>query len=97
MRRKRFLPVMEVLALVLFQSLKMPAAFSNHWEKGTAKCQSLGIAIRGAVVLCLLLAAPLLPAHPVSIITMEALAHRDRMELKIAVMPEDFLLVYGLY
>ncbi len=23
--------------------------------------------------------------------------HRDRMELKIAVMPEDFLLVYGLY
>ena len=26
----------------------------------------------------------------------EALVHRNRMEMKIAVMPEDFLMVYGL-
>ena len=53
--------------------------------------------MRRAVLLCLLLAAPSLSAHPISIITGEALVHRDRMEMKIAVMPEDFLLVYGLY
>jgi hypothetical protein len=49
----------------------------------------------GCVVL-LLLPAPPLPAHPISIITLDALVHRDRMEVKLAVMPEDFLLVYGL-
>jgi hypothetical protein len=45
----------------------------------------------------LLLAASCLPAHPISIITTEALVHRDRVDMKIAVMPEDFLLIYGLY
>ena len=55
------------------------------------------IALRRAALFCLLLAAPSLSAHPISIITSEALVHRDRMEMKIAVMPEDFLLVYGLY
>ena len=35
-------------------------------------------------------------AHPVSIITGEATVHRDRMEMKLSIMPEDFLLVYGL-
>lgn len=53
--------------------------------------------LRRAVVLGLLLAAPALAAHPISIISCEALVHRDRMEMKMAVMPEDFLLVYGLY
>ena len=54
-------------------------------------------ALGRAAVLWLLLAAPSLEAHPISIITCEALVHRDRMEIKIAIMPEDFLLVYGLY
>ena len=53
--------------------------------------------MRRTVVLCLLLAALSLSAHPISIIRSEALVHRDRMEMKVAVMPEDFLLVYGLY
>ncbi|SPE53836.1 exported hypothetical protein [Verrucomicrobia bacterium] len=53
--------------------------------------------LRRAVLFCLLLAAPSLQAHPISIITIEALVHRDRVEMKMAVMPEDFLLVYGLY
>jgi hypothetical protein len=48
-------------------------------------------------VFWLCLTAPSLSAHPISIITSEALVHRDRMEMKIAVMPEDFLLVYGLF
>ena len=47
-------------------------------------------------LLALVLAAPRLSAHPISLITLEALVHRDKMEVKIAVMPEDFLLVYGL-
>jgi len=47
-------------------------------------------------LLCLVLAAGRLSAHPISLITIEALVHRDKMEVKIAVMPEDFLLVYGL-
>jgi hypothetical protein len=57
----------------------------------------LGLAVCRAVVLCLLLTAPSLSAHPISIIKSEALVHRDAMEMKVAVMPEDFLLVYGLY
>ncbi len=57
----------------------------------------LETALRRTITLGLLLTAPLLAAHPISIITCEALVHRDRMEMKIAVMPEDFLLVYGLY
>jgi hypothetical protein len=44
----------------------------------------------------MLLAAQALSAHPISIIQCEALVHRDKMEVKIAIMPEDFLLVYGL-
>jgi len=49
-----------------------------------------------AGLLCLLLAAGPLLAHPISLVSIEALVHRDRLELKLAVMPEDFLLVYGL-
>jgi hypothetical protein len=76
----------------------MRAALPNHWKKRAANFQSLGTALLRAAVLCLpLAAAPRLPAHPISIIAGEALVHRDRMEMKIAVMPEDFLLVYGLY
>jgi hypothetical protein len=75
----------------------MPNAFPDHWEKRTAHFQSWQTALRRAAVLGLLLAAPSLAAHPISIIMCEALVHRDRMEMKMAVMPEDFLLVYGLY
>jgi hypothetical protein len=50
----------------------------------------------GAFMLFLLLHPLPLPGHPISIITIDALVHRDRMEVKLAVMPEDFLLVYGL-
>jgi hypothetical protein len=57
----------------------------------------LALAVHHAAALCLLLAAPSLSAHPISIIKSEALVHRDVMEMKVAVMPEDFLLVYGLY
>jgi hypothetical protein len=53
--------------------------------------------MRRAALLCLLLAAPSLPAHPISLISCQALVHRDRLEMKIAVMPEDFLPVYGIY
>ncbi len=49
------------------------------------------------LALALLFAAPALSAHPVSIIRSQALVHRDRMEVSIAVMPEDFLAVYGLF
>jgi hypothetical protein len=58
---------------------------------------AITVVLRRAALLCVLLAARSLVAHPISIITCEALVHRDRMEVKIAVMPEDFLLVYGLY
>src|ERR1017187_4719936 len=75
----------------------MQGAFSTHWKAITANFQSLEIAARRGVVLGLLLAAPSLSAHPISIVKSEALVHRDRMEMKVAVMPEDFLLVYGLY
>lgn len=49
------------------------------------------------MVLGLLLTAQPLAAHPVSIVSIKALVHRDRMDMEIAIMPEDFLLVYGLY
>src|ERR1017187_1438689 len=78
----------------------MQGAFSTHWKDRTANLQSLKLlelAVRRTVVLGLLLAAPSLSAHPISIIKSEALVHRDAMEMKVAVMPEDFLLVYGLY
>jgi hypothetical protein len=75
----------------------MRAAFSNPWKNGTANFQSLEMAWQLTVVVWLLAAPPPLAAHPVSIIASEALVHRDRMEVKLAVMPEDFLLVYGLY
>jgi len=52
---------------------------------------------RCAAGLAVLLAAPSLLAHPISVITSEALVHHDKIEMKIAVMPEDFLLVYGLF
>src|ERR1035437_6685432 len=75
----------------------MPAAFRNHWQRSKANSPSSGLALCCATVFCLCLTALSLSAHPISIITSEALVHRDRMEMKIAVMPEDFLLVYGLY
>jgi hypothetical protein len=75
----------------------MQGAFSTHWKARSANLQSLElVALRGAV-LGLLLAALPLSAHPISIIKSEALIHRGAMEMKVAVMPEDFLLVYGLY
>src|ERR1039458_3758910 len=75
----------------------MQGASSTHGKARMANLRSLGLAVCRAVVLCLLLTAPSLSAHPISIIRSEALVHRDRMEMKVAVMPEDFLLVYGLY
>jgi hypothetical protein len=75
----------------------MQGALSTRWKAITASLQLLELAVRRAVALCLLLAAPSLSAHPISIIKSEALVRRDRMEMKVAVMPEDFLLVYGLY
>lgn len=59
--------------------------------------RSLVMAPRRAVWFYLLLAAPWLWAHPISIVTIEALVRRDRMEMQISVMPEDFLMVYGLF
>lgn len=50
-----------------------------------------------ALWLVLLLAASSALAHPVSIVDIQALVHRDRMDMQIAIMPEDFLLIYGLY
>ncbi len=74
----------------------MPTAFVHLRKvKGTV-FRPLEMVLRRAAMPCLLLAAPLLPAHPISIIMGEALVHRNRMEMKIAVMPEDFLMVYGL-
>jgi hypothetical protein len=52
--------------------------------------------MRRALVLWLLLAGSALSAHPISLVRCEALVHRDKLEISIAVMPEDFLLVYGL-
>jgi hypothetical protein len=74
----------------------MGAGFSSKWGKEAAKRLSAEVALCRAGFLLLLLAAPSLRGHPISIITSEALVHRDKIELKIAVMPEDFLLVYGL-
>jgi hypothetical protein len=56
----------------------------------------LKIGVRPVFVLWLLWAGPSLSAHPISIIQCDALVHRDQLEITIAVMPEDFLLVYGL-
>jgi hypothetical protein len=76
---------------------------ANRISNPKVKCGPSQIAgpgkMPGCPALCclLLLAALPLGAHPISIITIEALVHRDRMEMTIAVMPEDFLLVYGLY
>jgi hypothetical protein len=70
---------------------------SRHMNSILPFFQSLKCLIHRAVAFCLLLAAPALTAHPISIITSEALVHRDRMEMKVSVMPEDFMLVYGLF
>jgi hypothetical protein len=56
----------------------------------------LKIALSAAAVFAGVLAQLPLLAHPISIITGEATVHRDRMEMTLAVMPEDFLMVYGL-
>src|SRR5208283_2241395 len=74
----------------------MRPVLSNHWGNRASNILRSQHALRRTAVVLMLLAAPLLRAHPISIITSEALVHRDRIELKIAVMPEDFLLVYGL-
>ena len=71
----------------------MRRAASTHRKAGTANLHSIELAVRRGVALGLLLAAPSLSAHPISIIKSEALVHRDAMEMKVAVMPEDFLLV----
>ncbi len=75
----------------------MPGAIFNLWTNWTLSFRSLEMALRRAIWFGLLLAAPMLSAHPVSIVDIKALVHRDRMEMQIAVMPEDFLLIYGLY
>ncbi|MGD1084078.1 MAG: hypothetical protein ABSA47_04905 [Verrucomicrobiota bacterium] len=75
----------------------MHTTFPNYWKKGAGNFQTWASALRRAALLSLLLAAPPLSAHPISLISCEALVHRDRMEMKIAVMPEDFLPVYGIY
>ena len=75
----------------------MQGTFSTHWKAISANLQSLELAARRGAMLWLLLPAPSLSAHPISVVKSEALVHRDRMEMKVAVMPEDFLLVYGLY
>ena len=74
----------------------MRAASGIHWDRRSANSPSSEIALRCAPLFCLCLVALSLSAHPISIITSEALVHRDKMEMKVAVMPEDFLLVYGL-
>jgi len=76
---------------------EMQTTFPNHWKKGAGNFQTWASALRRTALLSLLLAAPPLSAHPISLISCEALVHRDRMEMKIAVMPEDFLPVYGIY
>jgi len=75
----------------------MPATVHSQWQSNRANFPATRLALCCVTVFCLCLAAPSLSAHPISIITSEALVHRDRMEMKIAVMPEDFLLIYGLY
>src|ERR1035441_4569127 len=74
----------------------MRTVLSARWEITTANLLPLNSALRHTAVVLMLLAAQSLSAHPISIIQCEALVHRDKMEVKIAVMPEDFLLVYGL-
>jgi hypothetical protein len=75
----------------------MQTSLPNHWNKATANFLSWAAALRRAALLCLLLAAPSLPAHPISLISCQALVHRDSLDMSIAVMPEDFLPVYGIY
>lgn len=58
--------------------------------------QAWRLVIGRAALFCLLLAARPLWAHPISLVNIDAWVHRDRLEMKLAVMPEDFLLVYGL-
>jgi hypothetical protein len=74
----------------------MQAGFCNHWNSARAKLWLLRIALRCGAVLLVVAAGTALRAHPVSLVSCEALVHRERIDLKIAVMPEDFLMVYGL-
>ena len=74
----------------------MRTVLSARWEITPANLLPLNSALRHTAVVLMLLAAQSLSAHPISIIQCEALVHRDKTEVKIAVMPEDFLLVYGL-
>ena len=71
--------------------------FAKSWIKGAVKFQAWATGLRRAAAAGLLLAAPLLSAHPISLISCQALVQRDRLEMKIAVMPEDFLPIYGIY
>jgi hypothetical protein len=75
----------------------MQTGLPINWKKGMADFQKGAVALGRAALLCLLLAAPPLSAHPISLISCQALVHRDRLEMTIAVMPEDFLPVYGIY
>jgi hypothetical protein len=75
----------------------MQTALFGQEKKATATFRSREFALPLIAIFCLLLAAPPLSAHPISIVMSEALVHRDRVEMKVAVMPEDFVLVYGLY
>jgi hypothetical protein len=75
----------------------MHTTFPNRLRIGSALGRIWDTLWRGAAVVCLLLGAPRLAAHPISLISCQALVHRDRLEMKIAVMPEDFLPVYGIY
>ena len=46
--------------------------------------------------LCSLAAAPAAQGHSISTIEGEAVVHRDRVELKVKVRPEDILLSAGM-
>ncbi len=75
----------------------MPVVISNHWPKWSPNFRFWEIALRCAAGLCLMVAAPALPAHPISLMYASALVHRDRIDLNIQVMPEDFMLMYGFF
>jgi len=74
----------------------MPRLVFHIWKSGMADRPAWASALNRAAVVMLLLVARPLPAHPISLIRCEALVHRDHLDVTLSVMPEDFLLVYGL-
>ena len=50
-----------------------------------------------SVALFLLFSAAPASAHPISLMSGAAQVHRDKIDLKVEIMPEDFMLIYGLY